>query len=149
MVRRLVERAGAALHPLDRKLLRDLWRLRGQVLAIGMVIASGLAVLVMSLGSMVALRDSANAYYERQGFAHVFAELKRAPSNLVPRIAALPGVQSVQTRISKVALLDLEGFEERWSPGSCRCPSAVDRASTARCFAAGGASSRSIGTRWS
>ena len=44
------------LHPLDRKLLRDLWRLRGQVLAIGLVIASGVGLLVMSLTSLEALR---------------------------------------------------------------------------------------------
>ena len=37
----------AACTPLDRKLLRDLWRLRGQVLAIALVIACGIALLVM------------------------------------------------------------------------------------------------------
>ena len=46
------------LHPLDRKLLRDLWRLRGQVLAIGLVIASGVGLLVMSLTSLEALRNT-------------------------------------------------------------------------------------------
>ncbi len=100
------------LHPLDRKLGRDLLRLRGQVVAIGMVIASGVAVLVMSLGALEALRDTAAAYYERSRFAHVFATLKRAPERLSVRIAAIPGVQSVQTRIAKLALLDVPGFEE-------------------------------------
>ena len=33
------------LHPLDRKLLRDLWRLRGQVLAIGLVVDDSIVVL--------------------------------------------------------------------------------------------------------
>jgi len=100
------------LHPLDRKLLRDLWRLRGQVLAIGMVIASGVAVLVMSLGALEALRDMADAYYERQRFAHVWSQVERAPERLTERIARIPGVQTVQTRISRLALLDIEGFEE-------------------------------------
>lgn len=103
---------GGTLHPLDRKLLRDLYRLRGQVLAIGMVIASGVAVLVMSLGALQALRDTADAYYERQRFADVFSTLKRAPEHLKTRIGALPGVQVVETRISKLALLDIEDFEE-------------------------------------
>ena len=31
---------------LDRKLLRDLWHLRGQVLAIALVVACGVAVVV-------------------------------------------------------------------------------------------------------
>ncbi len=103
---------GRLLHPLDRKLLRDLWRLRGQVLAVGMVIASGVAVLVMSLGALQALRDTATAYYERQRFAHVFATLKRAPDRVAVRIAEIPGVQAVEARISKLALLDVPGFEE-------------------------------------
>jgi len=97
---------------LNRKLLRDLWRLRGQVLAIAMVIASGVAVLVMSLGSLEALRDTADAYYERYRFAHVFSSLRRAPERLVSRIQAIPGVQAVETRISRLAVLEVEGFEE-------------------------------------
>jgi len=100
------------LAPLDRKLLRDLWRLRGQVLAIAGVVASGVAVLVMSLGALQALRDTAAAYYERQRFADVFASLERAPERLRPRIEALPGVQAAETRISELALLDVPGFEE-------------------------------------
>jgi putative ABC transport system permease protein len=103
---------GGTLHPLDKKLVRDLWRLRGQVLAIGLVIASGVAVLVMSLGALQALRDTAAAYYERRHFADVFAPLKRAPERLRARIEAIPGVQAVQTRISDYALLDVPGFEE-------------------------------------
>ena len=38
--------------------------------------------------------------------------LTRAPERLAARIAEIPGVQVVQTRISKLALLDIEGFEE-------------------------------------
>ena len=42
-------------HPLTRKLYRDLWRLRGQVLAIALVIASGVSVVVSSLTAVEAL----------------------------------------------------------------------------------------------
>ena len=66
----------------------------------------------MSLGCLEALRDTADAYYERHRFAHVFATLRRAPERLVTRLAAIPGVQNVDTRISKPAVLDVEGFEE-------------------------------------
>ncbi len=100
------------MRALNRKLLRDLWRLRGQVLAIALVIASGVAVLVMSLTAYEALRDTAEAYYERYRFAQVFAKVKRAPEHLAGRIAALPGVQSVETRIVELAILDIAGFEE-------------------------------------
>lgn len=100
------------MRALNRKLFRDLWRLRGQVVAIAMVIASGVAVMVMSLSSMEALEETAAAYYERYRFAQVFAGVKRAPTRLVDRIAAIPGVQAVDTRIVKLATLDVAGFAE-------------------------------------
>jgi len=101
-----------AMGALNRKLLRDLWHLRGQVLAIALVVASGVAVLVMSISSIEALDDTAAAYYERYRFAEVFAGVKRAPEKLARRIADIPGVQTVQTRIVKYATLDVAGFAE-------------------------------------
>jgi len=41
------------MRSLDRKILRDLWHLRGQVLAIALVVASGVAVLVMALSTNI------------------------------------------------------------------------------------------------
>ena len=100
------------IHPLDRKLLRDLWRLRGQVLAIGMVIASGVGLLVMSLTAIEALQETADAYYERYSFAHVFARMERAPEYMADRLARIEGVQSVETRVVRSAVLDVAGFAE-------------------------------------
>jgi len=100
------------MHPLDRKLVRDLWRLRGQVAAISMVVASGVAVLIMFLSALEALDETAAAYYERYRFAHVFATVKRAPERLRTRIAAIPGVQWAETRVVKFATLDVAGFQE-------------------------------------
>ena len=97
---------------LDRKLMRDLWRLRGQVLAIAFVIASGVAVLVMSFSAIEALESTGDAYYERYRFAEVFAGVERAPEKLAKRIASVPGVQNVETRIVEFATLDIEGFAE-------------------------------------
>ncbi len=97
---------------LDRKLLRDLWRLRGQVLAVALIVGSGVAVLLMSLTSLDSLDATAAAYYERYNFAEVFANVKRAPESLARRVAHLPGVRSVETRISKLAILDVAGFAE-------------------------------------
>ena len=100
------------MSPLDRKLLRDLWRLRGQVLAVALIVASGAGVLVMALTSLEGLDETADAYYERYRFAQVFANAKRAPEPLARRIAALPGVQAIETRISKLAIVDVPGFAE-------------------------------------
>ncbi|MGI9343652.1 MAG: ABC transporter permease [Gammaproteobacteria bacterium] len=98
--------------PLNRKLMRDLWRLRGQAVAVAMVIASGVAVLSMSLGMIEALGETATAYYERYRFAHVFANVRRAPEYLAERARLIPGVQSVSTRVIEMAVLDIEGFAE-------------------------------------
>ncbi|WP_041375861.1 ABC transporter permease [Polymorphum gilvum] len=96
---------------LDRKLMRDLVHLKGQVLAIAVVIATGVGMMVMSLGNIQSLEATAEAYYERYRFADVFATVKRAPKDLARRIADLPGVQSVEPRIVRYALLDIAGFD--------------------------------------
>jgi putative ABC transport system permease protein len=100
------------MRALNRKLLRNLWKLRGQVLAIAVVIASGVAVLVMSLSALQALQDTAAAYYERQRFADVFSSVKRAPLRIIEPISTIPGVRSVEARIKQFATLSIEGFEE-------------------------------------
>jgi putative ABC transport system permease protein len=100
------------VRPLNRKLLRDLWRLRMQVVAIALVMASGVALLCMSLTSIEALTETAAAYYDRYRFAGVFARVERAPEHLAERIRLIPGVESVSTRVVKTAVLDVGGFEE-------------------------------------
>ena len=100
------------LRPLDRKLVRDLWKIRGQVVAIALVMASGVALLVMSLTAMEALTETAAAYYERHHFAHVFARVKRAPEHLLERIRRIPGVHTAETRIVRMAVLDVAGFDQ-------------------------------------
>lgn len=98
--------------PLDRKLIRDLKHLRGQVAAVAVVIASGVAVLVMSLSALEALRETTAAYYERYRFADVFAGAVRAPRRIAERVAELPGVAAVEARIARFAALDVRGFAE-------------------------------------
>jgi len=100
------------MRAIDRKALRDLWHMRGQVLAIGVVIASGIAAMVMSLSTLEALEETTTAYYERYRFGAVFASVKRAPASVEKRIASIPGVRTVQTRVSRFATLDIEGFPE-------------------------------------
>ncbi|MDH3615642.1 MAG: ABC transporter permease [Gammaproteobacteria bacterium] len=100
------------MRAIDRKVLRDLWHLRGQVLAIGMVVAAGIAALIMSLSTLEALDETTAAYYERYRFGDVFASVKRAPKSVEQRIASIPGVRTVQTRVSQYATLDTEGFAE-------------------------------------
>jgi putative ABC transport system permease protein len=97
---------------LMRKLLRDLWELKGQVLTIVMVVATGIAALLSSLGSYDSLLQAQREFYAHNGFADVFAELKRAPKAIHDQIAALPGVAQWETRLRFGALLDFPEMAE-------------------------------------
>ena len=95
------------MSPLDHKLLRDLWRMKGQAIAIGMVIALGVGMLVMMTGLVTSLNETRNAYYERYRLADVFAPVTRAPDRLVGRLTAIAGVSAVEPRVVGGALIDL------------------------------------------
>lgn len=99
------------MSPLDHKLLRDLWHMKGQAIAIGMVIAVGVAMLVMMSGLVTSLNETRAAYYERYRLADVFAPVTRAPDRLLQRLAAIEGVGTVETRVNGGALIDLEGAD--------------------------------------
>jgi putative ABC transport system permease protein len=100
------------MRALDRKLLRDLRRQAAPGAAIALVLACGVAILLMSVGLSRALEATRAAYYERNRFAEVFASVRRAPRTLLPEIAALPGVLAVEARIEGAAVLDLPGRAE-------------------------------------
>ncbi|MCP4070958.1 MAG: ABC transporter permease [Hyphomicrobiales bacterium] len=93
--------------PLDRKLSRDLWRMKGQAIAIAIVIALGVMLLVMMDGLVNSLEETKQAYYERYRLADVFAPVKRAPNHLLAEIAKIPGVSSVEGRVTGSALINL------------------------------------------
>ncbi len=92
---------------LDRKLLRDLWRVKGQAAAIIFVIGAGIALFVMSSGMISALDETMRAYYERHRFADVYAPAKRAPNSLLADIRALDGVAGAEGRIRGAGLVAL------------------------------------------
>lgn len=100
------------LSSLDLKLLRDMWRRRGQVLAIALVIGSAVATLVMALAALRSLSDAREAYYDRNRFAHVFVDMKRAPESVAARLRAIPGAAQVDTRIARFVTIDIEGEKE-------------------------------------
>ncbi len=97
---------------LDRKLRRDLWRTKGQVLAIVLVIVSGISTFVMLRSTMSSLSLTQARFYRDFAFADVFAPLKRAPEGLKDRIASIPGVNLVETRVVADVKLRIEGFDE-------------------------------------
>ncbi|HET6417609.1 MAG TPA: ABC transporter permease [Polyangiales bacterium] len=93
---------------LDRKLLRDLTRLKSQAFTIALVVAVGVANYITLKSAWRALGDSRAAYYEEYRFADIFARLKRAPDSVADRIQDLKGVASVYPRVVQDVLLPLE-----------------------------------------
>ena len=97
---------------LNRMLWRDLWHLRGQVIAAALVVACGIATLVATRGTYQSLLLARDDYYLTHRFADVFVHLKRAPDALAEEIRQLPGVAQVRTRIVVEASVGVPGLNE-------------------------------------
>ncbi|MEZ4601060.1 MAG: FtsX-like permease family protein [Syntrophotaleaceae bacterium] len=100
------------MRPLDLKLLRDLGSMKGQMIAVALVMACGLTMMIMARGLIESLERARDAYYASYRFADVFCDLKRAPNAVRSRLAAIPDVSAVQTRVKGGAVLDLPGMAE-------------------------------------
>ena len=83
---------------LDRKLRRDLWRLKGQVLTIALVLACGFLAIIMLRSTYHSILAARDRYYADYRFGDVFARLERAPDRVARRLEALPGVALVYPR---------------------------------------------------
>jgi putative ABC transport system permease protein len=112
------------MNALNRKLIRDLSHLRGQVIAVALVVTCGIAAFVAMRSVYYSLLDSQDAYYRQYRFADVFANLKSAPESLAARIRAIPGVAVAETRVVANVTLDVPGVEE---PARGRIISIPDR----------------------
>jgi len=103
--------------PLTRKLWRDLWHLRSQMLAVAVVMACGIAMFVTLRSMHGWLRETQADYYQRYRFAEVFASARRAPLAAAAALEAIPGVAAVGPRVVVDVTLDLPGLNE---PGAGR-----------------------------
>lgn len=100
------------IDPLDRKLLRDLGRMKGQVFAVSLVMACGLAMMIMTRSLILTLESARSSYYQQFALADVYGTLKRAPMAVADRIAQLPGVSTVEARVVVDVTLDLPWLSE-------------------------------------
>lgn len=100
------------LSALNKKLLRDLWLIKGQVAAITLVMAAGIAIFIIMFGVLDSLKLTRDTYYERYQFADVFASLKRAPESVKERINEIPGVSIAQSRVVFGVTLQMESIAE-------------------------------------
>lgn len=97
---------------LDRKLIRDLARMWAQVLTIALVMACGVATIIIAVGAYRSLEETRRAFYDRSRFADVFASASRAPLGLRQALSAIPGMSSLELRVVKPVLLNIEGMVE-------------------------------------
>ncbi len=101
-----------AMKALDRKLARDLLQMKGQILAIVLVIMSGVSTFVMFRSTMDSLNTTRASFYRAARFADVFVPLKRAPESVREAMLGLPGVSRVETRVAADAKLVIPGFPD-------------------------------------
>jgi len=97
------------MRTLDRKLFRNLRSMKGQVLAIVLIIACGVAAYVSVVTAYRGLKDSRDSYYRRYRMADLWAGVKRAPRRVARDLERIDGVRRVEARIRFGVTLDLEG----------------------------------------
>jgi putative ABC transport system permease protein len=100
------------ISPLRRKVLRDLRRLWAQVLAIALVLAAGVATLILGNGAYSSLHETRARYYDTYRFADVFADVTRAPRALMGEIRDIDDVLAAEARIVKLGILDMPDMAE-------------------------------------
>src|SRR5262245_49666520 len=86
--------------------------MKGQILAVSMVMACGLTMMIMARSLIKSLENARQEYYEAHHFADVFVQVKRAPNWVAEQIEEIPGVAFVQSGISAQVTLDLPDVNE-------------------------------------
>jgi putative ABC transport system permease protein len=97
---------------INRKLMRDLWQMRSQVVTVALVVASAFSGFAGSLATYYSLQQARDEFYESARFGHVFADIKRAPREIERRIAAIDGVAEAETTVVFDVTLDVADVAE-------------------------------------
>jgi len=116
---------------LDVKVMRDARRLAPQLAAVAVVMSCGVAVLVMSWSMLVSLDATQRKYARESRFADVFVHLKRAPATVARRLAAIPGIERLETRVVADVTVDRRDPAGRRVPAVVRLVSLPEPATTA------------------
>jgi putative ABC transport system permease protein len=94
---------------LGRKRRRDLYRLKGQVATIAIVLACGFMAMIMMRSTFRSLIDARDDYYAAERFGDVFAQLTRAPARVADELLAIPGIAQVYPRVAEDVMVALPG----------------------------------------
>lgn len=93
---------------LYKKLFRELWKAKGQVTSIALVVATGIMSIVTMVGSYQSLVVAQQQFYREARFADVWVSLVRAPESLGNTLESIEGVDAADTRVTFLATLDLD-----------------------------------------
>jgi putative ABC transport system permease protein len=110
---------------LRRKLGRDLWAIKGQVLTIALVVASATGGFLGSVGTYRALARARDTFYAQYRFGEVFADLKRAPWSVVDQVTRLPTVLDAEANVVSGSQLLLDNVPEPLTAQLVGVPPAV------------------------
>lgn len=110
--RRLPSWNGDVMRVLDRKVLRDLWRMKINVFAIMLVLGCGVAILVTAVGMRGSLERTRLAYYASHKMADLAVSLVRAPRSVAEDLARISGVSAAEARVMGLAMLDFPDVTE-------------------------------------
>ncbi len=92
---------------LDKKLLRELRGSRSLLLSITSIITIGVMMFVYMRSTYFNLKTAQSQYYAEGRLADFWLDLKKVPLVELDRLAALPGVTDIRSRIQFYAVVDL------------------------------------------
>jgi len=97
---------------LNKKLFREIRHVRGQLIAIILVIASGIATFVMMRSMYSSLQLTLTSYYETARFADVFVSARRVPETIAAQLSSIDGIAALETRTVVDVMVEVPGLNE-------------------------------------
>ena len=97
---------------IHRKLLRDLWQLKSQVVTVALVVGSALSGFAGCFATYYSLTGARASFYESAGFGDVFSDAKRVPRDVERLVLDVPGVSDAEATIVFDVTLDVPGVAE-------------------------------------
>ena len=95
---------------LNRKLRRDLFRMKGLLAAVTAIIAVGIGCFVGMLATYSDLDKSRADYYNRCRMADFWIDLKKAPLSAASQLENINGISEIRERIVFPVIVDLAGI---------------------------------------
>ncbi|MHB8951522.1 MAG: ABC transporter permease [Pirellulaceae bacterium] len=97
---------------LDRKLLRELYRSKGLLLAITSIVAVGMICFVSMRSAYHNLQRAKDRYYQQCRMADFWVDLKKVPVAELAALEKIFGIQQLTPRIQFAATVDLENVDK-------------------------------------